>query len=217
MKYSELISFEAIESVLKLKDADNKERAKEHARTFVMSPNLRKQLGGVVFKELQFLRPTGDNMGVFIVGNYGTGKTHLMSVVSAVCEHEDVLPNAEGDENLLEAMRLCHGKFKVVRITIGSTLRSLRDIICEGLTEVVARMGIEHKFPDARTINEHEPTFQELMAKVEAKYPGKGLLLVVDELLDYLKTSTLVSSGLNLGIPYPPAWDVTHSRPQAFD
>src|SRR6266566_5608028 len=109
MKYSELISFEAIESVLKLKDADNKVRAQEHARTFVMSPNLRKQLSGVVFEELQFVRPTGDSKGVFIVGNYGTGKTHLMSVVSAVCEHDDILPNAEDDEKLVEAMKLCQG------------------------------------------------------------------------------------------------------------
>lgn len=187
MKYSELISFEAIESVLKLKDADNKVRAKEHVQTFVMSPNLRKQLSGVVFKELQFIRPTGDSKGVFIVGNYGTGKTHLMSVVSTVCEYDDILPNAEGDEKLIEAIKLCQGNFKVVRITIGATLRNLREIICDGLTTGLKPMGIEHKFPSQKDINDHEATFQELMAKIDEKFPGKGLLLVVDELLDYLR------------------------------
>ncbi len=187
MKYSELISFEAIETVLRLKDADDKSRAKEHADTFVMSPNLRKQLAGVVFGELQFVQPTGDSRDVFIVGNYGTGKTHLMSVVSSVCEHNDVVPNAEGDPKLIEAMSLCQGKFQVVRITIGATLRTLRDIICVGLTEGLAEMGIDHEFPDPRTLTDHESTFQEMMAKIEDRSPGKGLLLVLDELLDYLR------------------------------
>jgi len=38
--------------------------------------------------QLQFAEP-GDNMGLLIVGNYGTGKSHLMSVLSAVAEHGD--------------------------------------------------------------------------------------------------------------------------------
>ena len=40
MKYKDLISFEAIESVLKLAEANNKTKAEEHVKTFVMSENL---------------------------------------------------------------------------------------------------------------------------------------------------------------------------------
>ena len=35
---------------------------------------------------MQFPTPR-DNEGVLVVGNYGTGKSHLMSVVSAVAEY----------------------------------------------------------------------------------------------------------------------------------
>jgi DNA replication protein DnaC len=46
------------------------------------------QLANVVVPQLQFMAPR-DNKGVLIVGNYGTGKSHLMAVVSAVAEHPD--------------------------------------------------------------------------------------------------------------------------------
>ena len=37
----------------------------------------------LVVLQLQFDQP-GDNKGLLVVGNYGTGKSHLMSVISAV-------------------------------------------------------------------------------------------------------------------------------------
>ena len=45
----------------------------------------------LVFPQLQFAKPA-DNKGIFIVGNYGTGKSHLMAVISAVAEHADLAP-----------------------------------------------------------------------------------------------------------------------------
>ena len=43
----------------------------------------------LVFPNLQFDKPA-DNKGILIVGNYGTGKSHLMSFISALAEHEDL-------------------------------------------------------------------------------------------------------------------------------
>ena len=114
MKYKDLISFEAIESVLKLAEANNKTKAEEHVRTFVMSENLRKQLRGIVFPNLQFEEPQ-DNKGLFIVGTYGTGKTHLMSVISSICEHKGLRPDTQGDKELGTQMDMVQGKFKVIR------------------------------------------------------------------------------------------------------
>ena len=186
MKYSEVISFEPIETVLKLVDANKKTRAKEHSKTFVMSKGLKDQLRTMVFSQLQFSKPT-DNMGIFIVGNYGTGKTHLMSVISSVCEHDDILPNVENDEALLEMMKECQGKFKVIRVEFGYTLDSLRNIVCRELSKNLEKMGVEYTFPDERKITNHIESFTEMMSLFEEKYPDKGLLLVVDELLEHLR------------------------------
>ena len=186
MKYKDLISFEAIESVLKLAEANNKTKAEEHVRTFVMSENLRKQLKGIVFPNLQFEKPH-DNKGLFIVGTYGTGKTHLMSVISAICEHNELRPDIQGDKELGTQMDMVQGKFMVIRFALGSTLNTLRPIICEELEKGLASIGVTYKFPPQDKITNHQEAFQEMMAGFDAKYPGMGLLLVADELLEYLR------------------------------
>jgi hypothetical protein len=51
--------------------------------TFVLSERMAELLGELVFPQLQFTKPA-DNKGILVVGNYGTGKSHLMAVISAV-------------------------------------------------------------------------------------------------------------------------------------
>src|SRR5687768_4951889 len=86
MRYRDLIQFEPIESVIQLRDADREDSARHLVQTYVISDRMADQLANVVFPQLQFATPR-DNKGVLIVGNYGTGKSHLLSVLSAVAEH----------------------------------------------------------------------------------------------------------------------------------
>jgi chromosomal replication initiation ATPase DnaA len=89
MKYSELIKFEPIESVVQLREADSVSDARRLVETFVISERMAELLSDVVFPQLQFAKPA-DNKGILVVGNYGTGKSHLMAVISAVAEHADL-------------------------------------------------------------------------------------------------------------------------------
>ena len=86
MKYSDLIQFEPIETVVQLREADTAADARRLVETFVISDRMAELLGELVFPQLQFSKPA-DNKGILVVGNYGTGKSHLMAVVSAVAEH----------------------------------------------------------------------------------------------------------------------------------
>ena len=62
---------------------------------------------------------SADNKGILIVGNYGTGKSHLMSVLSAIAEHAG-LAAALTHPQVAEAAQVMAGRFKVVRVEIGS-------------------------------------------------------------------------------------------------
>lgn len=84
MKYSELISFSPIESTIQLKESNR--TAAESARlvkTYVMSDAMAQNLQAPVIDQLQ-MDEVVDNKGVLVIGNYGTGKSHLMSVIAAV-------------------------------------------------------------------------------------------------------------------------------------
>jgi len=81
MKYSDLVKFEPIESVIQLEQADSPAAVQQLVQTFVISKRMAEQLCDLVIPNLQFETPA-DNKGVLIVGNYGTGKSHLLSLIS---------------------------------------------------------------------------------------------------------------------------------------
>ncbi|GIW90640.1 MAG: hypothetical protein KatS3mg109_1072 [Pirellulaceae bacterium] len=216
MRYRDLIQFEPIESVVQLRDADEATSARQLVSTYVISDEMAEKLTGLVIPQLQFDQPV-DNKGLLVVGNYGTGKSHLMSVISAICEHADLLsalgnapacaeasagrqvaqaadlPAApacasHADRSLAAQAARIAGKFKVVRTEIGATTMSLRDILVGELEEHLAAMGVTYTFPDASQVPNNKRAFEEMMAAFHQEYPDHGLLLVVDELLDYLRT-----------------------------
>ncbi len=89
---------------------------------------------------------------------------------------------------MAEAAAKIGGRFKVVRTEIGATTMSLRDILVAELEEHLAAMGVSYSFPAAAKVSNNKRAFEEMMAAFHQKFPDHGLLLVVDELLDYLRT-----------------------------
>ena len=186
MKYGDLIQFEPIESVVQLRDADESAAARQLVETYAISEEMAEKLTALVIPQLQFERPT-DNKGLLIVGNYGTGKSHLMSVISAVAENAGLtasLSNADA----ASAARKIGGRFKVVRTEIGATTMSLRDIVAAELEDHLAAIGVVYSFPSTDRIPGNKRSFEEMMTAFHQLYPDYGLLLVVDELLDYLRS-----------------------------
>ncbi|BAY20684.1 hypothetical protein NIES2100_04270 [Calothrix sp. NIES-2100] len=197
MKYGDLIQFEPIESVIQLQDASELAEAQRLVSTYVISQEMAERLASVVFPNLQFEQPA-DNKGILVVGNYGTGKSHLMSVISAIAEHQD-LSNYLQNPQVAESARPIAGKFKVIRIELGSTTMDLREVVCSQLEATLLNWGIEFQFPSRDTIPNHKGVFEDMMALFYTQFPDQGLLFVVDELLDYLRSRKDQALILDLG------------------
>jgi hypothetical protein len=101
-------------------------------------------LGDLVFPQLQFARPA-DTKGLLVVGNYGTGKSHLMAVISAIAENVELLKALTNSSVSNRAAEIA-GCFRVIRAEIGSTTMSLRDIVCSVLEDGLSRLGISLNF-----------------------------------------------------------------------
>ena len=186
MKYGDLIQFDPIESVVQLRDADKSSAAHTLVNTYVISEEMAERLTQLVIPQMQFDQPV-DNKGLLVVGNYGTGKSHLMSVVSSLAADASLLEGLKS-EGVRDAASQIAGRFKVIRTEIGATTMSLRDILVAELEEHLEKLGVEYVFPEAGTITSHKRAFEDMMAKFGEVFPEHGLLLVVDELLDYLRT-----------------------------
>lgn len=186
MKYGDLVKFDPIESVVQLRSADDAAAVERLVSTYVISDEMAERLSDLVFAQLQ-IDQAADNKGLLVVGNYGTGKSHLMSVISGLAENADLTTHLS-NEAVAEAARPIAGRFKVVRTEIGATTMTLRDILVGQLEEHLSRFGVDFTFPQAHEVSASKRAFEDMMVAFHKEYPDQGLLLVVDELLDYLRT-----------------------------
>ena len=184
MKYSELISFNPIEDVIQLTTADDANKAREYVKTYVMSDAMADSLQAPVIDQLQ-MDEVVDNKGVLVVGNYGTGKSHLMSVISAIAKDADNLQYLQ-NKKFAKSMEPIAGKFEVLRIEIGGVTMSLREILFGFIQEDFDARGIDYDVPDFDTVKDNKKLIKDMMMAFNDKYPDKGYLIVVDEFLSYL-------------------------------
>lgn len=183
MQYKELIQFQSITTVVKLVTAAELSVAETLVKTFVFSKKMQEDLQEIIVKNLN-IEPNYETKGIQIVGSYGTGKSHLMSLVSAIAEHTDLLQHLPSDE-LKNVFSPIAGKYKVLRFEIG-TDKPLKDIVFAQIERYLKKDGISFEFDDDSLFSWKE-LIQQMMAEFEQKYRNHHFLIVIDELLEYLK------------------------------
>ena len=186
MKYGDLIQFEQIESVIQLLDAGRPDEAKKLVSTYVISDDMAERISKLMVPQLSF-DDSVDHKGVLVVGNYGTGKSHLMSVLSLVAE-DAAYASMIQHVKVAEAVAPIAGRFKVLRIEVGGLEMPLRQIITQQLERFLEKLGVSYTFPAADQELNNKESFEEMMAAFGEKFPNQGVLLVVDEFLEFLQS-----------------------------
>ena len=184
MKYSELISFKPIESTIQLLETVDKKVAQDMVQTYVMSDTMAENLRATVIDQLQ-MEEVVDNKAVMIVGNYGTGKSHLMSVIAAIATDAENLEFAQ-NKHFARDMEIVAGKFEVLRLKVDGLTMPLREIILAEMEDDFANRGIDYTVPNLDSVRDNARLIKEVMQKFQSKYPDKGYMIVIDELLSYL-------------------------------
>lgn len=184
LRYRDLVQFEPIESVIQLQDANSPNLAEKHVCTYVFSDGMADRICSRVIPQLSFDEDE-DHKGMLVVGNYGTGKSHLMSVLSLIAENAKYLPMLRHKE-VAKAAKAIAGKFKVHRIEISSKM-PLRAIITQELERFLDKHGIDYSFPPSEAVVNNKDCFEEMMVAFNNANPDQGILIVVDEFLDYLR------------------------------
>lgn len=196
MKYSELISFHPIEDVIQLKSADDKALATNYVKTYVLNDKMAEALKANVIDQLQ-MEEVVDNHGVFVVGNYGTGKSHLMAVISAIANDASNLQYVQ-NKKFAKDMEIIAGKFEVVRMEIGAVTMSLREVILKNIQKDFAERGLVYNIPDLNTVSDNKELVDGFMSIFAEKYGDKGYLIVVDEFLAFLTSRERIQLVMDL-------------------
>jgi hypothetical protein len=120
-----------------------------------------------------------------------------MAVISAIAENAE-LAKALTNPAVSACAAKIAGHFGVIRAEIGSTTMSLREIVCSVLEDGLNELGVGFEFPSTADRHENKSSLEEMMATFQSVNPDKGLILVLDELLDYLRSRADQALSLDL-------------------
>lgn len=184
MRYKELIQFDPIIEIVKFSRLTDNLYSERLIKNFVYSKAYEEVIIPVICKNLDY-SIFSESFGIQIVGNYGTGKSHLMSLFSIIAEDESYLnfvTNKKAKQHLVKIA----GKYKVLRFELGNN-QELWDIISYQIDKYLQQLGVNYSISSDITPESYYVKLQKMMAHFEAAYPNKGFMVVIDEMLSYLK------------------------------
>jgi cytochrome b subunit of formate dehydrogenase len=199
MNYRELMTFGPIESGPRLLEANEQEAVRRLVSRYRLSASMVEALTGRIFPRLRIDTPT-DAKPVLVVGGSGTGKTHLLATLSAIAEHADLRTalTHPGACTVDEAARArgaagadaIAGRFQVIRLELAPSPHSLQHRVFGGLAASLAARGLAQATAPLTATPDPDPApaLDSMMTAFHETFPEQGLLLVVDELLDHLRT-----------------------------
>lgn len=184
MKYKELIQFDPIDEIIKFDKLENDDYRAKLVKNFVCSTAFEERIIPQICSKLDLGAGT-ETKGIQIVGNYGTGKSHLMSLFSIIAENADYLDMVQSAK-AKDWLKTIAGKYLVYRFELGNT-QELWDIITYRIDEALEQWGVDYCISEDDSPASYTDKLQKMMAAFEEIYPDKGFMLVIDEMLSYLK------------------------------
>lgn len=182
MQIKELFNFEDIQQVIAIGNIENEQ---EMVEKFVISPNLKEDL----LEFLEYLKGNKPekNTSIDVIGNYGTGKSHLLTFLSLILSNHEMIQYIQDDE-LKEEFNSINKEFLVVKYELPGQDKSLEDIffyrvkkqLKENYDIDISNIDVVEKDP--------KELVEEILLKIKEKYPNKGLIVIFDEYSDFLKS-----------------------------
>ena len=183
MKYKDLIQFESVDEIIQFAQLDNESYRERLIKTFVFSESFEKDIIPRICYELN-LDATYETKGLQVVGNYGTGKSHLMSLFSIIAEDESYLQYVTNQKAKNDLQKIA-GRYKVIRFEI-SGRDSLWEMVTYQIDKYLEQWGIDYSIYDDKRPIPYNEKLESMMAAFEEAFPEKGLMIVIDEMLSYL-------------------------------
>ncbi len=184
MKYKDTLHFEPITEIIQFDKLSERDYQLDVLHNFVYPDYFLETILPEFVKNMVF--GGRDQKGLQIIGSYGTGKSHLMGLVQLVAENADNLKELH-NEHVREIMEPIAGKFLVHRFELQhSSSTELWDIVKFQIHLFLDKHNIDFRFEN-NSLKGYGEQISEMMAAFEEKYPDKGFILAIDEMLHYLK------------------------------
>ncbi len=196
MKVGDLIYTPPVRTVIRLADLDNSEMRRHMVESFILTNEVSFTISNIIKK---IAASSGE--GFFVIGNYGSGKSHLLNVLSLITSDTEArqtfiqtwLDNGSARSDLPGLLEeVAANKPLVVEISLveHSNREYLEHIILKQIAEKLSSAGLseyETKLPPGLLELTRQEAFNELQQMLNQNGFG-GLILLIDELSEFLRS-----------------------------
>jgi energy-coupling factor transporter ATP-binding protein EcfA2 len=189
----DLIHFEEVDEVIKLRKA---EQAEEIVEKYVISEGLQRNLL-YIFELLSGVTHKSFN----VVGNYGTGKSHLLAFMAALLERPEMRSHVS-DSDVRAAAEKLERRYLIVKFELGAAAEvSLRKIFFDQVySQLLEEYDIEVKQVDLTEDYDNKQNVLDILAGIKSEDPEAGLVVIVDEISDFLKQKSKQEMSYDLAL-----------------
>lgn len=177
-KIKELISFEKIKEVI---DIDAITDKKSMVEKYIISPALEEYLGHLV-KDIN----NSEHKAAQIIGGYGSGKSHLLAFIISILTEKKLRHFIQNEKVEAEAEKISRD-FCVVHWELQPNDVSLSEYFYDNVeTQLADKYGIKIDVKTSGVVD-HKKNIQTILDKIKQGKPTRGLVVVIDEISDFLK------------------------------
>lgn len=179
VKIKDLIELPAIKTVVQLSDVQDRDTRHMLLENFIVTEEVGKNLEAIL-KSIAEQK----GQGVFIEGNFGSGKSHFLTVLAAAFENPDYwqLLTAQQKQLAAHVKKIISEKYSIFKISL------VEHAGAEVLEEIVSRAAVETGLIKKDDLKLARKDRFSLIFSNLAFQQNAGVVLLIDELSEYLRS-----------------------------
>lgn len=181
-KIRDLINFEKIKEVIDIDALHDKQKMVEN---YVISESMEEYLVHLL-EDIQ----NDTHKAAQIIGNYGSGKSHLLAFIISILTDKELRKYIKNDI-VRDAAEKLDREFIVVHWELQPNDVSLAEYFYDSIEQQLKeKYGIEYEFPTSSGVIDHKKNIMDAIQTIKEGNSSRELVVVVDEISDFLKTKT---------------------------
>ncbi|MDR4504923.1 MAG: DUF6079 family protein [Candidatus Scalindua sp.] len=179
-----LFNFKQIKDVVDIdSDLKEKNRRQDIVSSYIISESLEQQIIEF-FEDIE--KPT--HKARTVIGNYGSGKSHLVGFLVCLIE-EPELSDLISNENIKNKLKELDRKFLTVQFELGAGRASLKQWFYGKIRkQLKSKYNITIPQFDPEKDFDDKENIAKIIDSIKKSGPTSGLLVVIDEISDFLDT-----------------------------
>lgn len=180
-KIRDIITFEKIKEVI---DIDAITDKKSMVEKYVISPALEDFLVHLM-KDVN----NSEHKAALIIGGYGSGKSHLLAFIISILTEKKLRQHIQSEKVKAESEKI-NRDFCVIHWELQPNDVALSEYFYDNVeTQLAEKYGIKIDVKTSGAID-HKKNIQSILDKIKQGAPTRGLVVLTDEISDFLKQKT---------------------------